>query len=837
MPLINLSGLSSKEAEKRLNQFGKNIVFKRKRFRPLIHFLEKFNSPLLILLIFSSLILFLLGQNLNALIIVLMVFVSAVLDFINTYKSEKIIEDLLQKISNKVSVLRDNKKIEILISEVVPGDIVYLEAGDIVPADCLVLEADDFFVNQSTLTGESLPVEKYSVLKKELSEEDLNKIDFSLENKNLVFMSTSVVIGYAKVLVLRTGAQTEFGKLFEHIQIKEPEANFEINIKKFSFFMAKLIGFMTVFVFLSNTILGRGVLNSFVFAVAIAVGLTPELLPVIISVSLAYGAKKMSKKEVVIRNLSSIENFGSMNILCTDKTGTLTENRITLIKCIDSQGKESEEVLFYSYLSSIFRTSRKNPLDEAIKEHKKFDTSYFKKIDEIPFDFERKRDSIVAQNIKTNERILITKGAPEDIYKISKMNEKEKEQIQEEFEKLSADGFRVLAVAFKKIPVEDKNIYDVSYENDMNFLGFCAFFDPPKKTAGEAILELKNLGVEIKILTGDSEILTQKVCKELNLEIKGVLLGKEIENLKDEDLKIKAENTTIFARVTPTQKERIIQILKQKGNAVGYLGDGINDLGALKAADVGISVNNAVDVCKEVADIILLRHSLRVLKDGIIEGRKTFENTMKYIKMVFSSNFGNMFSMMFAPYFLPFLPMKPSQILLNNFLYDLSQTTIPTDNVSYKDIKKPVKWNFKELLFFMLVFGLISSIFDFITFFVLKSLSLSEEMFQTGWFIESLATQVFVIYIIRSKYFTFKSLPSFAVILGTFLVVVFSWILPYLTIGKYFYFEQLPFNILKIIITIVLSYLLIVELVKIIFYKNIIKSKHHEDDFRASQLE
>jgi Mg2+-importing ATPase len=545
----------------------------------------------------------------------------------------------------------------------------------------------------------------------------------------------------------------------------------------------------------------------------------------IIAVSLAHGAQKMSKKEVITRNLSSIENFGSMNILCTDKTGTLTENHITLIKCIDIWGKESEEVLFYSYLSSIFGTARKNPLDEAIKEHKKFNIDDFEKIDEIPFDFERKRNSIVAQNKKSNQRILITKGSPEDIYQICQMQDKEKEEAQKQFEKLSADGFRVLAVALKNIPTEDKKVYHSSCENQMNFLGFCAFLDPPKKTAQKSIEELEKLGVEIKILTGDSEILTKKICQELNLKVKGILTGKEIEKLTDEELKIQVQNITIFGRVTPIQKERIIKALKQAGNSVGYLGDGINDLGALKEADVGISVNNAVDACKEIADIILLRHSLTVLKDGVIEGRKTFENTMKYIRMVFSSNFGNMFSMMLAPYLLPFLPMKPSQILLNNFLYDFSQTTIPSDNVLNQDIKNPVKWNFKELLSFMALFGLISSIFDLITFFVLKSLSLSQSMFQTGWFMESLATQVLVIYVIRSKYHFFKSLPSFWLILSTLLTVGIGWALPFSKIGKYFYFETPGFEILKIITLIVLSYLLVVAIAKSIFYKRFAKNK------------
>jgi Mg2+-importing ATPase len=821
MPSANLNGLYFKEAKERLNKFGKNIVFERKKLKPLIHFIQKLNSPLLLLLILSSLILFFLKESLNGLIIILMVLISAALDFLNTYKSEKIIEDLLQKIANKALVLRDNQKTEIPISEIVPGDIVYLEAGNIVPADALVLEADDFFIDQSTLTGESLPLEKYSISQKELKTEDLEKIDFSLENPNLIFMSTSVATGYAKVLILRTGGQTEFGKLFEQIKRDEPKTNFEINIQKFTLFITKIVGFMAIFVFLSNTLLERGIINSFVFAVAIAVGLTPELLPVIISVSLAYGAKKMSKKEVITRNLSSIENFGSMNILCTDKTGTLTENRITLIKCVDAEGRNSDETFFYSYLSSVFGTSRKNPLDEAIKEHKKLNIDDFEKIDEIPFDFQRKRNSIVAENKKTNERFLITKGAPEDIYQISKVEEKEKAQKQ--FEKLSAEGFRVLAVAIKKIPAEKRKNYPPSEENDMSFLGFCAFFDPPKKTAEEAITELKKLGVEIKILTGDSEILTNKICEELNLEVKGILTGKDVEKLTDEELKAKAQNTTIFGRVTPIQKERIIRILKEAGNSVGYLGDGINDLGALKAADVGISVNNAVQACKEIADIILLRHSLRVLKDGVIEGRKTFENTMKYIRMVFSSNFGNMLSMMFAPFFLPFLPMRPPQILLNNFLYDFSQTTLPGDNVFSEDIKKPVKWNFKELLSFMALFGLISSAFDFITFFVLKNLSLSESMFQTGWFMESLATQVLVIYIIRSKYHFFKSFPSFWLIFTTLFAVALGWLITFSKFGKYFYFEIPSFEILKIIALIVLSYLLVVGLVKAVFYRRFVR--------------
>ncbi|MGC9046926.1 MAG: magnesium-translocating P-type ATPase, partial [Minisyncoccia bacterium] len=646
---------------------------------------------------------------------------------------------------------------------------------------------------------------------------NLQDIKFDSSNLNIVLMGTSVVIGYATIYVVRTGKRTELGKISETLLKNITETDFEKNIKKFTLFISRLIGVMIIFIFLSNILLARSFMDSFLFAIAVAVSLTPELLPVIISVSLAYGAKNMAKKEVIVRRLSSIENFGSMNILCTDKTGTLTENHITVVKYIDLNGNASNDVLLYSYISSSFRTAQKNPLDEAIKEYKKFDIKNYKKIDEIPFDFERKRDSIVFE--KNNHRFLITKGAPENIYSLCHLKTEELSQAKITFEKLSQDGFKVLAIALKEVH-ELKNNYSKNDEFDMDFIGFIAFFDPPKKTAEETLKDLKNNGVEIKILTGDNEILTKKICQELNLKVKDVLRSEDLDKLSDEELEKVINNVTIFSRITPLQKQRIIKILRKLGNTVGYLGDGINDAPALKEADISISVNNACDIAKEVSDIILLRHSLNVIRDGVLEGRKTFENTMKYIRMVFSSNFGGAFSMMFSPLILPFLPMQPTQILLNNFLYDLSQTTIPTDNIKLQEIKKPTHWNFKEILRFMFVFGIISSLFDFITFAVLLLMFHAKEfMFQTGWFIESIATQTFVIYIIRTKLPFYKSPIGKLLVLSTVSVVAIAWLIPLLPIGKYFNFVALPLNLKLMLVVVIVAYLLVVELVKSIFYK------------------
>lgn len=805
------NGLTSKEARKQLLKFGENIVFKKRRISPIVTFVKKFNSPLIIVLALASLISFFFGEKINAIIILIMILISASLEFINSYKSEKAVEKLTSKITTTATVLRDNKKQEIDLKKVVPDDIIFLSAGDIIPADCEILEAKDFFVNESALTGESFPAEKHI--------------------KENAHLGTSVITGFATALALKTGPLTEFGKIAEKLSEIPPETDFEKSIKKFSIFIAKIIIVMVVFVFLANTILKRNFLESFIFSIAIAVGITPELLPVIMSVSLSRGSIRMAKKDVIVKNLSSINNFGEMNILCTDKTGTLTEDKITLIKHIDGFGKESEKVLLHSYLSSALHTGIESPLDKAIKEHKKINISHYKKIDEIPFDFSRKRNSIVIED--NGKRILTTMGAPYEIFHICnsyirdgknfKLDSETKNKIESLFDNLSNDGFRVLAIAMKEIHSRH-NTYEAKDEKEMIFLGFTAFLDPAKKGVKETIDEFEKLGIEVKILTGDNEILSKKICKDIDLSYKGILLNNEIENMSDAELTKKAKQTTIFARVTPQQKERIIKILKNAGNVVGYLGDGINDAPSLRAADVGISVNNAVDVAKETADIILTHKSLGVLKDGIIEGRKTFHNTMKYLMMVLSSNFGNMFSMMVASIFLPFLPMLPAQILLNNLLYDSSQLSISTDTVDEEEIKKPTKWNMSFIKKFMLTFGAVSSIFDFLTFGILILVfKLTEHQFQAGWFIESIATQVFVIYIIRTKKIPFiKSWPGKIVLINTLLIVAIAWILPFSPLGKIFNFETFSFNVILYITGIVLTYLVMTEIVKRVFYKRIL---------------
>ena len=792
-------GLSSKEAANLLKQYGENIVFKKRKIRPLIAFAKKFTNPLLIILVFSSIVSFFLGERTNALIILLMVFVSGLLEFINTYKSEKAVEKLVAKVITTVTVTRDGRQKEIPLSEIVPGDLVALSAGDIVPADCIILEANDFFLNQAALTGESFPVEKVAKPSDVISE------NASLESGYAVFMGTSVVTGYAKVLVKKTGAQTEFGRIAKELEETPPLTEFEIGIRKFGYFMLQLTFIMVSFVFVANALGHRGWLESFIFALAIAIGLTPELLPVIMSVSLSRGSVRMAKKEVIVKNLSSIHSLGSMNILCTDKTGTLTQDKIVLIKHLDGFGNESEKIFLYAYVSSIFHTGGKKPLENAIKEYRKPDVSGYKKIDEIPFDFTRKRDSVVAE--KESKRILITKGAPEEIFKISNFYSKSdgdsrtfdfdaasQRIFENKFRELSADGFRVLALAVKEIDSSAKNVYKKEDEEKMTFLGFMAFLDPPKEGVKEAVDELEDLGIELKILTGDSEVLTKKICAEINIVCDKIMIGEELNRMSDEELSQKAKDITVFARVTPEQKERIILILKRNGNAVGYLGDGINDAPALRVADIGISVNNAVDVAKETADIILIQKSLRVLKDGVVEGRKTFQNIMKYIMMGLSSNFGNMFSMMGASLILPYLPMLPSQVLFNNFLYDVSQLSLSTDDVDDDDVKKPPRWDMSFIRKFMLILGPVSSIFDFLTFGALFYVfRFSESGFQTGWFLESIATQVFVIYVIRTKKIPFlQSWPSLLLFLNTLFVVFIAWITPLTPLGGLFRFKPLP---------------------------------------------
>lgn len=826
-PANAFRGLSSGEAAKKLKELGENVIFKKKRTGPLLIFLSKLKNPLFILMIGISAVSFFLGSTASAVIVILMVFLSVTLDFLNTYKSQNIVEKLASKVAAKAIVIRDGNKKEILFKDIVSGDVIFLSAGNVAPADCRVLESDDFFVNQASLTGESIPMEKVA------GRADA-RAELNAENQNFVFMGTSAVSGFAYVEAIRIGAETEFGKITKELAGSEPKTDFEINIMKFGMFVMKIIFYMVCFVFLAYLIKNSShldkvtIIEAFMFALAITIGVTPDMLPAIMTVCLSKGSQMMAKKNVIVKHLASIENFGSMDILCTDKTGTLTKDKIALVKYIDFEGRDSQQVLEFGHLSSYFHTGVKNPLDSAIAEFKHIDISGYEKIDEIPYDFTRKRSSMVVE--KNGKRILVCKGAPEEILKICKAYEingmkssgKAREKIIEnKFNELSLEGFRVLAICYKEVACDSVKVYNKEHESDMIFAGFLAFLDPPKEDVSRALDEIAELGIEIKILTGDNELLAQKVCRDIGLEIKGVLTGGEICKMNDVELGKAALQANIFARINPEQKEKIVLLLKKAGKTVGYLGDGINDAPALKAADVGISVDNAVDIAKGTADIILLQKNLETLKDGIVEGRKIFHNTLKYILMGLSSNFGNMFSMMGAVTFLPFLPMLPGQVLFNNFIYDASQFSLPSDSVDEDELLKPAHWDLKFIRKYMIVFGWTSSVFDFLTFFLLFYVyHLSEHQFQTGWLIESIATQTFVIYVIRTKKIPFlQSRPSKPLLITTLLAVSFVWLVPFTVFGRMLELERLPFFIMAIIFGYVLIYLVLVEVIKRIFYR------------------
>ncbi len=830
------TGLSSGKAQERFEKFGANELAREHKHSAIKEFFQHFKSPLVIILMIAGLISGILGEFAHVAIIFAIVIVSVILDFYQENKAHKAAELLKQKVTTTATVLRDSMKQEIKIPQIVPGDIIYLSAGDIAPADARVITAKDLFINQSALTGESYPVEKSPGIVK-------GKEGVIVEWSNYLFMGTSIVSGTATAVVMKTGNLTEYGKIARKLVEKAPETEFERGIKSFGFLIMQVTFLLVIFVFLIIALRNpteNGVVEALLFAVALAVGLTPELLPMIITINLSRGAMAMSHNGVIVKRLASIENFGSMNVLCTDKTGTLTENRIKLILHIDWEGKDSEKVLLYSFLNSNFQTGLKSPLDEAILKHQEVDTSRYQKIDEVPFDFVRRRVSVVVESER--QRILIAKGAPEEITKIcsylelhdmfSELNEEKRKKIEQKYHDLSAEGLRALGVAYKRVK-EEKTVYSINDESDMVFLGFVAFLDPPKETAKQSIQMLSKAGIELKIVTGDNELVTRKVCEELNLEVKGVALGNEISNMHDETLAAVVEEANVFARVNPVQKDRIITLLKKNGHVVGYMGDGINDAPSLKTSDVGISVDNAVDVARESADIILSRNDLTVLAEGVLEGRRTFGNTMKYIMLGVSSNFGNMFSVAGASLFLPFLPMLPVQILLNNLLYDLSQSTITTDNVDEEYVERPKRWDISFIRKFMLYLGPVSSLFDFFTFFtmlfvflpIIPAFFLSDpeypqHLFQTAWFIESLCTQTLVVFIIRTRRRPFyKSKPSKYLIISSLAIIGFAILVPFTPLGGLFGFVAPPPLFFLALAVLLGSYLLLAEAVKSWFYK------------------
>jgi len=815
-------GLTSQVAEERLAQYGPNELAHKKKRIAILEFFAHFKNPLIMILLFAGIISGILGDLASMSIIITIITISIILDFYQESKAEQAAELLQEKVTVTTTVFRDGVKRDLKISEIVPGDVIELSAGDLVPADSRLLTAKDLFVDQSALTGESFPVEK--------SADPSNAKNLIItESPNGIFMGTPVVSGNGIAVVLKSGGNTEYGKIAKRLAVREQDTEFERATKKLGFLILDVTLLLVLFVFFVLALLEHDVLESFLFALALAVGLTPDLLPVIVSINLSRGALAMSKKGVIVKRLASIQNFGNMDVLCTDKTGTLTENKIALIMHINSLGTDDDKVLLHSFINSYFQTGLKGALDEAILAFKTIDISDVQKVDEIPFDFIRKRVSIAVR--KNDQKCLITKGAPEEILKVCTAYELNREvsdltpefqtKIDQKYMDLSRDGYRVLSVCYKHIPDTHQQHYEIKDEVDMTFLGFVAFIDPPKETAKESLQLLRQAGIEVKVITGDNDLVARKTCEKLDFPIRGVTLGSELSQLDDNALARVVEKTNIFARVTPVQKSRILHILRGNGHIVGYMGDGINDAPSIKAADVGISVDNAVDVAKEAADIILLQKKLRVLYDGVIEGRKTFNNTLKYILMSTSSNFGNMFSVAAAAIFLPFLPMAPTQILLNNLLYDVSESTIPTDNVDESALKKPTRIDISYIRKFMLLMGSLSSIFDILTFIVmLWVFNADVHLFQTGWFVESLCTQTLVIFALRTRVSPFfKSKPSKPLLWSTLGIAGLAIAIPFTFIGPLFHFRPLPLDYFLFLLAVIGIYFALVEFVKAKFDK------------------
>ncbi|MGA8863854.1 MAG: magnesium-translocating P-type ATPase [Gallionella sp.] len=822
------SGLSQEEADLRSARFGPNTLRDHGERPLLIQYLSHFRNPLVIVLLAASAVSALTGEITGFVIIWAIVLMSVTLDFYQEYRAGRAAEELKKSVAVRATVLRDGQSMEVTIAQLVPGDVVLLSAGDLIPADCRLLEAKDFFINQSLLTGESYPVEKYA---RELPApvDDLNQAD------NAVFMGTSVISGMARAMVCRTGSGTAMGDIADTLTVKPPPTAFELGTQSFGILIMRLTFMLVLFVFLINAFFHRPLLDSFLFAIALAVGLTPELLPMVVTVTLSRGALRMAKQQVIVKKLSSIHNLGSMDVLCTDKTGTLTEGRIKLERHVDALGNDSAQVLQLAYLNSYFETGLKSPLDDAILEHREIDASGWRKIDEVPFDFERRRVSVLVdqgQREDDKQRLLIVKGSPEDILGLSTqyavgetlearpLDEQALASIQTLHDSLGREGFRVLGIAWRTVAPDHPHAV-VSDETELTFAGFAAFLDPPKESAGHALKALAADNVQVKIVTGDSELVTRYVCDKLGMPVMGVLTGNEIQDMGDSALAVRAREANLFCRVNPAQKNRIILSLKTQGHTVGYLGDGINDAPSLRSADVGISVDSAVDVAKAAADMIMLREDLNVLHAGVQEGRRTFANIMKYIMMGTSSNFGNMFSMAGATLFLPFLPMLPSQILLNNLLYDVSELPIPMDNVDTTYLTHPRHWDTAFIRNFMWVVGPVSSVFDFLTFFILlKVFGAGEALFHTGWFIESIATQVLVIFVIRTRGSAFKSRPDMTLVATSLAVVIVAALLPFTPFAAQLGFVVPPPLFFLILPAMVLCYLVAVEFVKRYFYRH-----------------
>ncbi|HMX56748.1 MAG TPA: magnesium-translocating P-type ATPase [Leptospiraceae bacterium] len=822
-------GLTQEEAEVLLAQNGPNEIATEKRESSIRRFLTSLRNPLVLLLLFLATVSYATGDLRATIVILVMVLLGVVLRFFQEERADRAAEKLKKLVGSTATVIRDGVPHEIPFAKLVVGDLVHLAAGDMVPADVRVVQAKDLFLNQAALTGESMPVEK-----KPVNVPSQNTPDAP----DLCFLGSSVESGSASAVVVTTGARTYLGQLASSIAGSSPATSFDRGINQFTWLMIRFILVMVPTVFLLNGFGKHNWLDAFLFAVAVAVGLTPEMLPMIVTVNLSRGAIAMSRKKVIVKRLAAIQNFGAMNILCTDKTGTITRGKIILERYLDVRGHESERVLHYGYMNSYYQTGLKNLLDEAVLSYGHLEEDLkvkegYRKIDEIPFDFTRRRMSVIVED-KVNQHILICKGAVDEVMHLSTHAEIEGHVVPLQAEhhahrtrlvrSLNSQGFRVVAVAYKTMNGDnDEPHYGVADESDLTLLGYLAFLDPPKESASEALDKLAHLNVDVKVLTGDSELVAQYVCNHVGMKTERILLGPEIEKLTDDELASVASGTTLFARLAPVQKERIIRALQKAGNVVGFMGDGINDSPALKAADVSISVDSAVDIAKESSDIILLEQSLLVLETGVREGRRVFGNIIKYIKMAASSNFGNMFSVVGASAFLPYLPMLPIQVLTNNLLYDFSQTTIPTDDVDNDWLRKPRKWAMGEVQRFILFIGPISSLFDYATFFLMLYVFDSWQnpaLFHTGWFIESIFTQTLIIHVIRTHRIPFiESRASRPLIVSSILVVSGAAWLTVSPLADSLGFVSLPPLYWLCLAGMLVCYVALTQIVKTWFYK------------------
>lgn len=801
-------GLSQAEAETRLERHGPNTTEQRKRRAPWLEFLARFGNPLVLVLLVASVVSAATGELTSSAIIAAIVLTSVTLDFVQEHRAGNAAERLRATVALRARVLRDGVEREVPTARLVPGDVVRLAAGSLVPADARLLEARDLFLNEALLTGEPYPVEK---------QPGGIAADAPLaEVRNTVFAGTALISGTAEALVFATGTRTEVGGIARTLSEPAPSTAFERDARRFGLMLMRLTVLLVLFVVLVDLYARRPLLESFLFAVALAVGLTPELLPMVISVTLSRGALRMAEREVIVKRLSAVHDLGSMDVLCTDKTGTLTEARIRLERHEDATGQESARVLEWAWLNSHFESGLRSPMDEAILAHEaEVDARGWRKVDEVPFDFERRRVSVLLE--KDGRRVLVVKGAPEDLLERCTRYESgdgpraldapTRARLATRFGEFCGDGFRALVVAWREEPPEVQVARSVD-EVELVFAGFAAFLDPPKASARPALEALHRDGVKVKVVTGDNEQVALHVCRELGLEVEGTLTGRQVSALDDLALRVRAESTTVFARVSPAEKSRVIRALRHRGHVVGYLGDGINDAPSLHAADVGISVAGAVDVAREAADLLLLRQDLGVLHEGVREGRRSFGNVMKYIRMGTSSNFGNMLSMAGASVVLPFLPMRPIQILLNNLLYDVSELAIPLDDVDAEQLEKPTHWDLRYVRLFMAVFGTLSSVFDAATFGVLLWLFHADvALFQTGWFMESLTTQVLVIFIIRTRGNPLRSRPSRWLVLSSLGAALVANVLPFTPLGRYFGFVIPPLELLLAEAGLVAAYL------------------------------